>query len=95
MKGKIIMEKQTKYIYSAYGEEFKEIMSLLKEQGINDKIEELAKIAFELVKNNNVDRTQLEMYVCNSFQFKLLQNVLNNPTAIEKLKNKEKKDDEE
>lgn len=87
------MEKQTKYIYSAYGKEFKEIMDLLKEQGINDKIEELAKIAFELIKNNNVDRTQLEMYVCNSFQFKLLQNVLNNPTAIEKLKDEEEKDD--
>ena len=67
------MEKQTKYIYSAYGKEFEEIMTLLREQGVNDKIDELADLSFNLIKNNNIDRTQLEMYICNNFRFKLLK----------------------
>ena len=84
------MEKQTKYIYSAYGKEFEEIMTLLREQGVNDKIDELADLSFNLIENNNIDRTQLEMYICNNFRFKLLKNILNNPTMVEKLSDKEK-----
>jgi hypothetical protein len=87
------MEKQAKYIYSAYGKEFEEIMTLLREQGINTKIDELALLAYDLVKNNNVDRTQLEMYICNNFRFKLLKNVLDDPMAVEKLNNVEEKED--
>jgi hypothetical protein len=87
------MEKRAKYIYSAYGKEFEEIMTLLREQGINTKIDELALLAYDLVKNNNVDRTQLEMYICNNFRFKLLKNVLDDPMAVEKLNNVEEKED--
>ena len=85
-------ETKTKYIYSAYGKEFTEIMTLLREQGINTKIDELAELAFELVKDNNVDRTQLEMYICNNFRFKLLKNVLSDQTIVEKLNDKGDKD---
>ena len=89
------MENQTKYIYSAYGKEFEEIMTLLGGQGINTEIDKLARIAFDLVKNNNVDRTQLEMYICNNFRFKLLKNVLDDSMVVKKLNNVEEKEDGE
>lgn len=85
------MENNTKYIYSAYGKEFKENMNFLKEQGVNDKIEELADLAFELIKNENVDRTQLEMYVCNNFKFSLLKKTLAEPAFVEEVNNGEDK----
>ena len=83
---------KTKYIYSAYGQEFKENMKFLDDYGLNDKICELAEISRKLVKDENFDRAQLETYICSHFKFEVMHKILNNATDVEK-NTKETKDD--
>jgi len=73
------MEKQTKYIYSATGVNIKEIEKIVKKSELNEKIDELADLCLKLIKNENFDRTQLEMYVTSHFQFEVLAKLIAEP----------------
>lgn len=73
----------TRYIYSAYGKEFKENMELLNNSGITDSINNLVDETYNLIKEENIDRAQLECYITSTFRFNLLTKIMSQPLNIQ------------
>lgn len=73
------MKNNTKYVYSATGDEIKEIEKILKDSGFEKQLSDLVDTGFDLIKNKDFDRTQLEMYVSNNFSFRILSKIMAEP----------------